>query len=67
MRFILITDPPSNDAVIPISNSYNSCPSDRNGLCSFDNVVSVTMISENLTVHTDLLLCVHTIIRFSTS
>lgn len=30
----------SNDAVIPISN-YDGCSEDPNGLCSFDNVVSV--------------------------
>ncbi|KAJ4298916.1 hypothetical protein N0V90_004159 [Kalmusia sp. IMI 367209] len=34
IRFII------NDAVIPISN-YPGCPEDPNGLCSFDNVVSV--------------------------
>jgi hypothetical protein len=27
--------------VIPISGSYPGCPEDPNGLCSFDNVVSV--------------------------
>lgn len=30
-----------NDAVIPLSGSHQGCPSDANGLCSFDNVVSV--------------------------
>lgn len=30
-----------NDAVIPISGSHAGCPNDPNGLCSFDNVVSV--------------------------
>ncbi|KAH7092348.1 histidine phosphatase superfamily [Paraphoma chrysanthemicola] len=30
-----------NDAVIPINESYPGCPADPNGLCSFDNVVSV--------------------------
>ncbi|KAH8722592.1 histidine acid phytase [Phaeosphaeriaceae sp. PMI808] len=30
-----------NDAVIPISESYPGCPSDPDGLYSFDNVVSV--------------------------
>ncbi|KAL5380963.1 hypothetical protein DPSP01_007495 [Paraphaeosphaeria sporulosa] len=34
IRFII------NDAVIPIS-TYPGCPEDPNGLCSFDNVVSV--------------------------
>jgi hypothetical protein len=31
----------SNDAVIPISGSHPGCPVDPNGLCPFDNVVSV--------------------------
>jgi hypothetical protein len=31
----------SNDAVIPISDSHPGCPVDPNGLCSFDNVISV--------------------------
>lgn len=31
----------SNDAVIPIHESYTGCPSDPDGLCSFDNVVEV--------------------------
>lgn len=31
----------SNDAVIPINGSHPGCPPDKNGLCSFDNVVSV--------------------------
>ena len=31
----------SNDAVIPIDESHAGCPQDKNGLCSFDNVVSV--------------------------
>ena len=35
IRFIL------NDAVIPINGSYQGCPADKDGLCSFDNVVSV--------------------------
>ncbi|KAH7396289.1 histidine phosphatase superfamily [Pyrenochaeta sp. MPI-SDFR-AT-0127] len=35
IRFIV------NDAVIPINTSYPGCPADPNGLCSFDNVVSV--------------------------
>ncbi|KAF2713514.1 phosphoglycerate mutase-like protein [Pleomassaria siparia CBS 279.74] len=35
IRFIV------NDAVIPINQSYAGCPTDPNGLCSFDNVVSV--------------------------
>ncbi|KAG0645711.1 Myo-inositol-hexaphosphate 3-phosphohydrolase A [Hyphodiscus hymeniophilus] len=30
-----------NDAVIPISGSYPGCPVNADGLCSFDNVVSV--------------------------
>ncbi|KAL5119637.1 hypothetical protein ACEQ8H_002483 [Pleosporales sp. CAS-2024a] len=30
-----------NDAVIPIHESYAGCSYDANGLCSFDNVVSV--------------------------
>lgn len=30
-----------NDAVVPIDQSYAGCPVDENGLCSFDNVVSV--------------------------
>ncbi|KAH8881816.1 phosphoglycerate mutase-like protein [Thozetella sp. PMI_491] len=30
-----------NDAVVPISGSHPGCPVDPNGLCSFDNVVSV--------------------------
>jgi hypothetical protein len=33
----------SNDAVVPISGSHKGCPVDPNGLCSFDNVVSVLM------------------------
>jgi hypothetical protein len=35
IRFIV------NDAVIPIDGSYPGCPADKDGLCSFDNVVSV--------------------------
>ncbi|KAF2730777.1 phosphoglycerate mutase-like protein [Polyplosphaeria fusca] len=35
IRFIV------NDAVVPISKSYKDCPADKDGLCSFDNVVSV--------------------------
>ncbi|KAJ4377571.1 hypothetical protein N0V83_000396 [Neocucurbitaria cava] len=35
IRFIV------NDAVIPLHNSHSGCPNDPNGLCSFDNVVSV--------------------------
>ncbi|KAN0092220.1 phosphoglycerate mutase-like protein [Hyaloscypha variabilis] len=35
LRFIV------NDAVVPISDSHPGCPVDPNGLCSFDNVVSV--------------------------
>ena len=31
----------SNDAVVPISDSHPGCPADPNGLCSFDNVISV--------------------------
>jgi hypothetical protein len=31
----------SNDAVVPINESYAGCPSNADGLCSFDNVVSV--------------------------
>lgn len=31
----------SNDAVIPLSGSHPGCAADANGLCSFDNVVSV--------------------------
>lgn len=31
----------SNDAVIPINESYAGCPANRDGLCSFDNVVAV--------------------------
>ncbi|KAH8680537.1 histidine phosphatase superfamily [Xylariales sp. PMI_506] len=30
-----------NDAVIPIDKSHPGCPEDPNGLCAFDNVVSV--------------------------
>ncbi|KAI1875109.1 uncharacterized protein JN550_002538 [Neoarthrinium moseri] len=30
-----------NDAVIPIADSYDGCDDDADGLCSFDNVVSV--------------------------
>ncbi|KAI4602504.1 hypothetical protein KJ359_009750 [Pestalotiopsis sp. 9143b] len=30
-----------NDAVVPISDSYDGCSDDPNGLCSFDTVVSV--------------------------
>lgn len=30
-----------NDAVIPISSTYAGCNYDDDGLCSFDNVVSV--------------------------
>ncbi|KAL7792575.1 phosphoglycerate mutase-like protein [Trichoderma ceciliae] len=30
-----------NDAVIPIADSYDGCPKNPNGLCSFDQVVSV--------------------------
>ncbi|CAO2647423.1 Nn.00g083450.m01.CDS01 [Neocucurbitaria sp. VM-36] len=35
IRFIV------NDAVVPIHESHPGCPADPNGLCSFDNVVSV--------------------------
>ncbi|TVY64169.1 3-phytase A [Lachnellula suecica] len=35
IRFIV------NDAVVPISDSYTGCPVNPDGLCSFDNVVSV--------------------------
>ncbi|KAF4634287.1 hypothetical protein G7Y89_g3816 [Cudoniella acicularis] len=35
MRFLV------NDAIVPISDSHPGCPDDPNGLCSFDNVVSV--------------------------
>lgn len=35
MRFIV------NDAVVPISESHAGCPENSDGLCSFDNVVSV--------------------------
>ncbi|KAI1343452.1 phosphoglycerate mutase-like protein [Xylariaceae sp. FL0016] len=35
MRFLL------NDAVIPVSKTHSGCSDDPNGLCSFDNVVSV--------------------------
>lgn len=31
----------SNDAVVPIADSYDGCDEDANGLCSFDKVVSV--------------------------
>lgn len=31
----------SNDAVIPVNGSYAGCDYDANGLCSFDNVISV--------------------------
>jgi hypothetical protein len=31
----------SNDAVVPINESYAGCPENADGLCSFDNVVSV--------------------------
>lgn len=31
----------SNDAVVPIDESYPGCPANPNGLCSFDNVVEV--------------------------
>lgn len=31
----------SNDAVVPINGSHAGCPADKDGLCSFDNVVSV--------------------------
>jgi Ni,Fe-hydrogenase III small subunit len=37
----LLTVSASNDAVIPLNESHPGCPSDPNGLCSFDNVVSV--------------------------
>jgi NADH:ubiquinone oxidoreductase subunit B-like Fe-S oxidoreductase len=30
-----------NDAVVPIADSYPGCKPDPDGLCSFDNVVSV--------------------------
>lgn len=30
-----------NDAVVPIADSYDGCKYDPDGLCSFDNVVSV--------------------------
>ncbi|KAJ4323033.1 hypothetical protein N0V94_002056 [Neodidymelliopsis sp. IMI 364377] len=35
IRFIV------NDAVVPINGSHPGCPADKDGLCSFDNVVSV--------------------------
>lgn len=35
IRFIV------NDAVVPINESYAGCPANPDGLCSFDNVVSV--------------------------
>jgi hypothetical protein len=31
----------SNDAVVPIHESHKGCPKSKDGLCSFDNVVSV--------------------------
>lgn len=31
----------SNDAIVPLDASYPGCAADANGLCSFDNVVSV--------------------------
>lgn len=30
-----------NDAVVPVDNSHPGCPQDKDGLCSFDNVVEV--------------------------
>lgn len=30
-----------NDAVVPISGSHPGCPVNADGLCSFDNLVSV--------------------------
>lgn len=30
-----------NDAVVPISDSYPGCPVNKDGLCSFDSVVSI--------------------------
>jgi hypothetical protein len=33
--------PASNDAVVPLHDSHAGCPKEQNGLCSFDNVVSV--------------------------
>ncbi|KAH6614880.1 histidine phosphatase superfamily [Boeremia exigua] len=35
IRFIV------NDAVIPINGSHPGCPTDKDGLCAFDNVVNV--------------------------
>ena len=35
------TDKHRNDAVVPISDSHPGCPTDVNGLCSFDHVVSL--------------------------
>lgn len=37
----LLTLERSNDAVVPINGSYPGCEYDADGLCSFDNVVSV--------------------------
>lgn len=31
----------SNDAVVPIADSYHGCPENSDGLCSFDHVVSI--------------------------
>ena len=31
----------SNDAVVPINESHQGCPSNPDGLCPFDTVVSV--------------------------
>jgi hypothetical protein len=38
---LLTFGPSSNDAVVPINESYAGCPANSDGLCSFDNVVSV--------------------------
>lgn len=37
----LLTRKHSNDAVIPVNGTYSGCEYNADGLCSFDNVVSV--------------------------
>jgi hypothetical protein len=41
LREAPLTDLRSNDAVLPIDKSYAGCSYNKDGLCSFDNVVSV--------------------------
>lgn len=41
LNTLILTRGRRNDAVIPVNGSYPGCEYDADGLCSFDNVVSV--------------------------